>query len=101
MDELADRLEPGDISATIKAVRLKSLVEILPDGSPTTTTISIVARRLRSRAEWHGPAGQRLNLEDVEQTVAKLVKAHPDLITSKLKASPRGFPELRIWRRKF
>ena len=64
MDELADRPEPGNISATIKAVRLKSLVEILPDGSPTTTTIAIVARRLRSRAEWHGPAGQRLNLDD-------------------------------------
>jgi hypothetical protein len=59
MDELADQPEPGNISATVKAARLQSLVEILPDGSPTTTTIAIVARRLRGRPEWHGSAGQR------------------------------------------
>ncbi len=99
MDELADRPEPGNISATVKAARLQSLVEILPDGSPTTTTIAVVARGLRGRPEWHGSAGQRLNLDYIEKAVGKLVKAHPDLVTSKLKVSLRGFPELRIWRR--
>jgi hypothetical protein len=99
MDELADRPEPGNIAATVKAARLQSLVEILPDGSSTTTTIAIVAQRLRGRPEWHGSAGQRLNLVYIEKAVGKLVKAHPDLIMSKLKVSHRGLLELRIWRR--
>jgi hypothetical protein len=43
MDELADRPEPGNMSATVMATRLQSLVEILPNGSPNTTTISLVA----------------------------------------------------------
>ena len=78
MDELADRPEPGNTSATLMAARLQSLVEILPDGSSTTTTIAIAAKRLRSRPEWHGSAGQRLNLDYIEKAVGKLVTAHPD-----------------------
>jgi hypothetical protein len=99
MNEVADRPEPGNMSATVIAARLQSLVQFLPDGSPTTTTVAIVAKRLRGLPEWHGSAGQRLNLNYVEKAVGKLVKAHPDLITSKLKASHRGLLELRIWRR--
>jgi hypothetical protein len=92
-----DRPEPGNIS--VKAARLQSLVEILPDGSPTTTTIATAARRLRARPEWHGPAGQRLNLYYIEKAVGKLVEANPDLVRSKFKVSHRGLSELRIWRR--
>jgi hypothetical protein len=98
MDELADPPEPGNMSANVKAARLQSLVEILPDGSPTTTTIANVARRLRELPEWHGSAGQRINLDYIEKTIGKLVKAHPDLIISKPKVSHRGVLELRIWR---
>jgi hypothetical protein len=97
MDELADRPEPGNMSPTVKAARLQSLVEILPDGSPTTTTIAIASRRLRSRPEWHGSAGQRLNFDYIEKAVGKLVKAHPDLIRSKLKVSLRVCPETSGW----
>ena len=97
MDELADRPEPGNMSATLMAARLQSLVEILPDGSPNTTTIASVARRLRELREWHGSAGQRIDLDYIEKTIGKLLKAHPDLIISKLKVSHRGILELRIW----
>jgi hypothetical protein len=98
--------------AVNKVARLQSLVEILPDGSPNTTTINplvgfpyfplrnVVAGRLRTRPEWRGSAGQRLNLDYIERVVGKLVKAHPDLIKSTLKVSLRGFPELRIWRQR-
>jgi hypothetical protein len=41
MDELADRPEPSNMSANFKAARLQSFVEILPDGSPKTTTIAL------------------------------------------------------------
>jgi hypothetical protein len=85
--------------SAVKAARLQSLVDILPDGSQNTTTVAIVAKRLCSRPEWHGSAGQRLNLNYIEKAVGKLVKAHPDLIRSKLKVSHRGLSELRIWRR--
>jgi hypothetical protein len=97
MDELADRPEPGN--ATIKAARLQSLVEVLPDGSPNATTIAFAARKLRTHPAWRGPLGQRLDLDYMEKTIGKLVKAHPDLIISKLKVSHRGVLELRIWRR--
>ena len=99
MVELADRPEPSNMSASVKAARLQSLVEILPDGASKTTTIAHAAQRLRERPEWHGLAGQRLNLDYIEKAVGKLVVAHPDLIASKHKVSLRGFPELRIWRR--
>jgi hypothetical protein len=98
MDEFADRPEPGDISATVKAARLQSLVENLPDGSPTTS-IGHAARKLRTHPAWRGPAGQPLNHDYMEKAVGKLVKAHPDLIMSKLKVNLRGLLELRIWRR--
>jgi hypothetical protein len=97
MDEFADRPEPGN--ANVKAARLRSLVEILPDGSPNTTTIALVAKRLRELPEWHGSAGQRINLDYIEKAIGKLVKAHPDLVKSKLKVSHRGVLELRIWRK--
>jgi hypothetical protein len=100
MDELADRPDPGNMSAAFMAARLQSLIEILPDGSPNTTTIASVAARLRTRPEWRGSAEQRLNLDYIEKVVGKLVKAYPDLIKSKLKVSHRGFPELRIWRQR-
>jgi hypothetical protein len=100
MDELADRPERGNISATLTAARLQSLVEILPDGSPTTTSIGHAARKLRTHPAWRGPLGQRLGLDYMEKTIGKLVKAHPDLIKSKLKVSLRGVLELRIWRQR-
>jgi hypothetical protein len=100
MDALAERFEAGKVSPTVdKAARLQSFVEILPDGSPTTTTITIVAKRLRSHPDWRGTAGQRLNLDYIQKAVGKLIKAHPDLIGSEFKVSPRGRLELRIWRR--
>jgi hypothetical protein len=52
-------------------------IKTLPDGSPTTTSIANVGRRVRERPEWHGSAGQRINLDYIEKAVRKLVKAHP------------------------
>jgi hypothetical protein len=98
MDALVDRPERGNMFATVMAGRLQSLVEILPDGSPNTTTIASVAGRLRTRPEWHGTAGQRINLDYIEKAVGKLIKAHPHLIRSKFKVNHRGVLELRIWR---
>jgi hypothetical protein len=43
MDALIDRPERGNMFATVMAGRLQSLVEILPDGSPNTTTIDFAA----------------------------------------------------------
>jgi hypothetical protein len=98
MDELADRPDPGNMSATIRAARLQSLVEVLPDGSPNTTMIAFAARKLRTHPAWRGPLGHRLGLDYIEKTIGKLVKAHPALIRSRLKVSHRGVLELRIWR---
>jgi hypothetical protein len=99
MDALVDRPEPGKVSGAVnKIARLQSLIEILPDGSPNTTTIAFAAGKLRTHPAWRGPLGQRLCLDYMEKTVGKLVKAHPDLIRSKLKVSHRGVLELRIWR---
>jgi hypothetical protein len=98
MDALVDRPEPGKVSGAVNIARLQSLVEILPDGSPNTTTIAFAARKLRMHPAWRGPLGQRLDLDYMEKTIGKLVKAHPNLVMSKLKVSHRGLSELRIWR---
>jgi hypothetical protein len=99
MDAFVDRPEPGKVSGDVnKIARLQSLLEILPDGSPNTTTIAFAARKLRTHPAWRGPLAQRLGLDYMEKTIGKLVKAHPDLVKSKLKVSHIGLKELRIWR---
>jgi hypothetical protein len=98
MDALVDRPERDNMFATVMAVRLQSLVEILPDGLPNTTTIALAAGKLRTHPAWRGSLGQRLCLDYMEKAVGKLVKAHPDLIGSKFKVRHRGILELRIWR---
>ncbi len=101
MDALVDRPEPSKVSGAVnKTARLQSLVEILPDGLPNTTTIAFAAKRLRMHPVWRGPFGQRLGLDYMEKTIGKLVKAHPGVIRSRLKVSHIGILELRIWRQR-